>query len=379
MENNNENPPLNKYEQEQIDRIKRRVKYIQEQTAELEKSTVIKDWLKNYRFDGGPDFCKSYAAEKFNWLEWGQLYAEQIEKKELKWLTDAEHHLKIIQQKKLFDMQCLWRAEKIKIKEVDICFDFKVWEHDVFNCPFLEPITEEDVQLYMLYLQDVNCDVGTRLGFMEEWQDYDEIKEAYNTDNETGNFPEWYDFYNGRRGTGVYMQLPDVRGNKEDFYRDIWFAAKEEKQKQENKPPYVPDTRPFLSVHDKEQIKFFVTTFEDKETQRLFNAYTKEMRHIRSGAKESIDEMVDLLMEADEYVPMQAHYNWFEALEICVKNYKCKKISEALPEAYSQYRMNIDNGIAFPAEKRYQDVRKVWADSIIQGRVLNGEPADFNF
>ena len=49
----------------------------------------------------------------------------------------------------------------------------------------------------MLTLQDVNCDVNTRLGFMEEWQDYDEIKEAYNTDNKTGNFPEWYDFYNG--------------------------------------------------------------------------------------------------------------------------------------------------------------------------------------
>ena len=35
--------------------------------------------------------------------------------------------------------------------------------------------------------------------------------------------------------------------------------------------------------------------------------------------KESINEMVGLLMETDEYVPIQATYNWFEALEICIK------------------------------------------------------------
>ena len=60
--------------------------------------------------------------------------------------------LKEILQKKLFDMQCLWRAEKIIIPEINVSSDFRYWEANIFNCPFIEPVTENEIEIILKHL-----------------------------------------------------------------------------------------------------------------------------------------------------------------------------------------------------------------------------------
>jgi len=37
------------------------------------------------------------------------MYVRMMEANELQWMMEARQHLEVIQQKKLFDAQCLWR------------------------------------------------------------------------------------------------------------------------------------------------------------------------------------------------------------------------------------------------------------------------------
>jgi hypothetical protein len=310
------------------------------------------------------------------WMQYGTRYADNIEFDGVKWVYSAFEHLQTIQQKKLFDVQCLWRAEKLIIKEVEICVDFRLWENNILNCPFIEPVSIEDIELYQQYLHQENKEP---LGWMESWQEYKEIKEAYNTNNENRNFPEWYDFHNGRTGKGVLMTLPDIRGEKEEFYIElsrqkhrVENAAKNEEWERTR------DKRQWLQSYDAKHMEWFVNTFENKESQRLYKAYQWNDRN--DGKKEILEEDLALLFSTDEPVPISAHYDWTEAVKIAAEKYRTKKIIEAIPEAWEQYMINIQTGIAFePNSHSFQNIKEMVMGYILEGRVLNGEPADLNF
>lgn len=351
---------------------------------EMKENMAMQEYLKKYSELSVSSFIDFYAFHKGLWLQYGKQYVESQENESIKWVTEAAKHLCIIQQKKLFDAQCLWRAEKLEIKEVEICYDFQVWEDDILNCPFLEPISEDDVTLYTQYLLSENVDIEDNYYKMgEQWQDHKEIIEAYNTNNENRNFPEWYDFYNGRRGTGVYMTLPDLRCDKEAFYMNIARSQNRKEheannptaQKQANEPIAV------LNYFDKYHRDWFVSTFENKEVKEYYKAFEWSARN--DELKENLEfNALNILYSANEPVPIEANSNWAKALKKAAEKYTLKKIAEALPEAWEQYMMNVEMKIAFPEDKKtesYKSIRKMFADCILKGRVLNGEPEDFNF
>ena len=214
-------------------------------------------------FQGGKDkvedFVRRYAQLKTQWLEWGPRYTEWQENEDLNWVNDAFERLKEIQQKKLFDLQCHWRAEQIEIAEIECAEEFLFWEHHVLNCPFLEPVEMEEVELYQQYLSSNNFEFEQ--GWLDRWQDYNQIKLAEKTGNANRNFPDWYDFHNGRTGKGIYLTLPDIRGEKEEFYLSIWredFHKEADKKKLEREQDPTFDKRPSLSYHKNGFIKWFV-------------------------------------------------------------------------------------------------------------------------
>ncbi len=69
---------------------------------------------------------------------YGKRYANNEEQHGIKWVSKVSDHLQYIQQKKLFDAQCLWRAEQLDIPDIQICYDFMIWEKDILNCPFID-------------------------------------------------------------------------------------------------------------------------------------------------------------------------------------------------------------------------------------------------
>ncbi len=345
---------------------------------ELKNSEAVQKYLEGFNSISSTHFMENYVRQKYYWHLNPELNARNNEAEQLKWIESAFGHLEMILQKKLFDAQCLWRAEKVKFKEISICEDFIVWENDVFNCPFIEPVNEDDIAMYSQYLQQNNADPD--FCSYGEWQDYPEIKEAYETNNGNRDFPEWYDFHNGRTGAGALMTLPDIRGEKEKFYYEIHFANKQELEKEqiaEAERKY--DSRPWLEYPDEDFIKWFVTTYENKQVQKVYEEYAWANRN--ADKKEDVMFEFNDLINADEPVPIEAHYDWYEGLKKTQNSYRCKKIAEALPMALEQYQMNIQMGIAFPAEKKsfHNQVREIWLGNILSGRKLNGEPEDLNF
>jgi hypothetical protein len=338
---------------------------------ELQHSEAVQNYLSGFNDVFANAFVDHYLEKKVHWCTNPELNAAINEETDLRWITAAFAHFEVILQKKLFDIQCLWRAEKIILKEVEITGDFDIWENNVFNCPFIEPVNEADIEMYTQYLQQNINEVKVDAYF--EWQYYLEIKEAYNTDDAEIDFPGWYDFHNGRTGNGTLMLLPDIRGDKEQFYVDLHFdihriAAKLAK---------TSDKRPGMDFTDDDLIKWFVNTFEDKNVQRAYNNYSRLYKD--DDMREKLELMTDELLLADEFVSIEAHYDWYEALENALNRYRCKKIAEAMPIALEQYQMNIEMGISF-SEKRKRDFpRDAWMEQILNGRRLNGEPEDLNF
>ncbi|XZF14618.1 hypothetical protein ACTHGU_00625 [Chitinophagaceae bacterium MMS25-I14] len=348
---------------------------------ELDTSERYKSYFGQFLPGSVKDFINSYAQNKAMWWQYGPFNISMNEREDMQWINAAANHLEIIQQKKLFDAQCLWRAEKVTYPGIELCFDFKVWEQNVLHCPFLEPVKQDDIALYIQYLQQDNIDF--QLGWLEEWQDYEEIKEAFETDNASRNVPEWYEFHNSRTGTGVYLSLPDIRGEKENFYVDITRAHAAVQNKERNEAWEANrDKRPYLSTIDKEQLEHFINTFEDKQTQEYYKAYKRSSRN--SEEEEVLMEMVSLLLSAEEPVAIGAHYDFREALVKATERFKARKIAEYLPFAYNEYLLNQSMNLGAPKEKLqaaddYSSIRKTWYGNIIKGRILNGEPGDLNF
>jgi hypothetical protein len=344
----------------------------------MRNNEQLQEELKEYHEPSAEEFMKDYARNKVQVLKNGPGLRLWLEKCDLEWLNAAMEGLEQIQQKKLFDLQCLWRAEKIDLPGVDVCAQFSYWQHHIFNCPFLDAVTGDEVELYKQYLESNNYE--RKLGFMEQWQDYEEIKESYNSENANRNVPEWYDFNNGRTGKSVYLSLPDIRGEKEAFYWSIWrkefHARVAEKELQSPSPVF--DKRRYLVGND-DNIKWFAETFDTAETRKHMKNF--KSLSVRNEQYKDAGEIANDLSVNAEVWPIQGWYNWYEGLQKCLHSYKVKKTADALPAAFDQYCIQIDLQIAFSDDdaERGQENLDMNRKCILRGRFLNGEPEDFNF
>ena len=138
--------------------------------------------------------------------------------------------------------------------------------------------------------------------------------------------------------------------------------------------------RPHLNFYRQENTDWFVETFEDKLTKQYYKAYRWNTRN--NNDEEDLDTLMQLLLGADEFVPIEAHYNWKEALKKAGEKYRAKKISEAMPEALEQYELHVSMNIAFPEKENIfslRPARDAILKEILKGRQLNGELEDLNF
>ncbi len=345
----------------------------------------FKSYFEAFEADSVDDFIHDYARQKKRWLTWGQFSIDQNEKAETQWMEEAARHLKFTLQKKLFDAQCLWRAEQATYEGVKICFDFKRWGENILHCPFLEPITEEEMRLYQQYLRSNNPELKSRLwdGWQDgDWQDYREIKAAHYTDNAKGNFPEWYDFHNGRTGAGVLMALPDLRGEKEDFYIKLAYDTLERPADDAHFAEWerTRDKRPEINSYDQKQIRHFVITFEDARTRALYEGFT--YNHRNSEDRSNLEGIIRLLLDADEPIPTEKHADFRDALREAEHRYRLRKIAEHLPLAYEEYLLNQSLGLHSVDKERVEFYARLFQtpyNRILTGRRLAGEPEDLNF
>lgn len=381
---NNEDEHLDKYTK---DKVEQGINDLLEEKElkikwrkEISENQSMQEFFLGYNESSVESFISNYIIKKYQAFKWEDYYSKRAEERRDKWINLAHEHLKFILHKKLFDLQCLWRAEQITLEGVEICFEFECWRDDIINCPFIEPLTKQDIELYQSFLHQNDDYYGFDIYVA---QDYDEFKEEYTStdDNQDCSMPEWYEFHNSRTGNGSLLLLPDIRGEKEAFYMDINRQKKAENRKTDIAvtPSQPIDQRPILSSYDEKDFMFFVETFEDRATQIKIRNYNED-RKSSNGQDIEYDMLIYNMIEENEYIPIEAHYDFREALKKAYTKFKNKNIAEHLPMAHEQYLFNKKMGFLVDSEKRdYDEIKEKYRNAILTGRELNGEPRNFDF
>jgi hypothetical protein len=367
---------LPNYFRENINQEIKTGEVIQNICRDLKNNPLYKDFFSKFDPDSIDDFIENYSFRKAKYLHYGTMISRNEESSFLRSEVEADERIWEIQRKKLFDLECKWRAELIKIPEIELTLDFEYWVKNIENCPFLEPIADEEIDIYINYLLSDDF-IDFRLEYL--WMGYREIKETL---KEEGNPPPWYEYYDLHKGTGGLLYLPDIRGEKEEYYTNIWntFIRNRNKNNLKNLIT-VKGSLPYLHSYDLSVVEEFIRKYEDEKLLDYFLLYEKQLNFFNN----EIDHALNILKDANEEIPIESHYNWKAAIILAARKYEQKSITEACKRAYNRYKSRINAGISQEQHESTSSIKwirewsKNYRSRIIQARKFLGEPEDLNF
>lgn len=370
---------------------------------DLRTNPRYQDFYKNYAPESIENFILYYASSKYSLYQNKMIYYENADYERSKFLLEAERFLTVILHKKLFNLQCLWRAEMIDLPMIEYTRDFEYFIDNIWDCPYIEPITEEELDLAIRFLleeQDFTYPDFT------EWQDYncfkvwdtqdDEDDEERDTTFEKLKYydypvpiPDFYTYYDNYFKTSHLFNLPDKRWAKEKYYFDAirdenarLHAIEQAKQKDEPPPPpaYTPSLYGYGS--DKED---FIASCEDETTKELF---AMSNNHVSLNDFSEWSESLKFLLELrnkGETFALVPHTDWHDAIIATAAQIRRKKTAEMLPYAYQTYMLEFEDEdiptlmarrlarFKFDDTDRRNRFRKSWRADMDQGRALRGE------
>jgi hypothetical protein len=369
------------------DEIEKKIyfKKLEEQFCEeIKKSLVAHEFFQNYSESSVEHFVKSYAVRKAHLVQCYEFYANAYHEKEISELDfqkKAEDMLSLILQKKLFNIQLLWRAGQIDIDEISMSYDFQFWEDYILSCPFISPIEQNEIDLMKEYLLlfDENDEVENDYS---HWQNYNTLTKK-DSDGLMDQMPVWYEYYDSRMGTGSLLLLPDYKGIKEDFYLDLCHKDYQKK----NPPKSYSAPAPYLVGFTQDYIDFAKLYETDKYFIALFKYYNYyEEKESRDPNYDDVNEAIQFLFTADRPIYCHSHLTWDKAIMTAAKEYKNIKITESLDFVFEEYLMMKDLG--FSKDKSLQEIKEeynkdeivgYYRKNILEGKRLNGEAEDFNY
>ena len=387
--------------QQEINNTMKRERMIKTITEELTNGKKYKKYFEKYNPISVKSFIESYARRKAGWLEWGPNHLQREINEKLKYKEIASSLIWEIQQKKLFNLQCHWRAKEIELPGIEVSWDFLKWEQKIKTCPYIEPITQQEFDLYKSYM---TSDSYAPRHFMSAWQAYDFYRTEYlNGEGESMMpTPAWYIYYDTMMGTGNLFMLPNHKGEQEQFYLGLVKKAEDEKAKKSKKKKTAKDQLPAIIkainpnfdgkppiIPDFKTKEEFIKKFEDKTLLKYFRAMEKEDDNwMEEQALDDCLELFSFEMEDDHKdIVFKNPDDLKESLFRAAADFELRRINDHLDIAYEEYRMKIDNGISFEesndlmefADNAFNSIIKFIKDQILQGRELNGEPRDFNY
>lgn len=337
-------------------------------------------------------FLDSYARLLDDLHRNGPRYEENMEYLLHQHDKVARKHLWDIQRKKLFNLECQWRAEQVQVPGARLTADFEDWHEHIEQCRVVPPISPDELALYDAFLAQLTDpdDLRDRNEWTRWWfiRRYPDVEDIETEDDLEQMLPEWSHFYDLHRGTGHLRHLPDVRGDKEHRYVQAGFRAREQ---EDPSPPYVPDPRPRLALYGPEFDDFvreLLRRFEPAATLRHFEA------KLYLDETDATEDRLDLPLALERLhnaglqpVPIRAHADWRAAVIEAANLHYLAQLRAALPRAYEDYCQRETLGIshARPRErKRYlkegPHVRfEALAEQVVKGRAALGEPEDLDF
>ncbi|GAA4009598.1 hypothetical protein GCM10022408_22140 [Hymenobacter fastidiosus] len=367
---------------------------------------VAADVLQNARYDEffapyqprfRESFAHHYVLARQAWISVGQANEDQPNRRLLIHAKDAYVALWAIQQKKLFDLQCRWRAEELTdVPGVVISDDFGTLSAAIENCAPLPAITAEEFALYLEWVRqaDYARDLDDRNDGCFVWQNHRFIREALAPDAPPliarvqpvlkKTVSDWYRFHNARTGHDRLLYLPDHRGAKEERYWNAWREQQREQEAIARAVGTAPDPRPlYLPPEEQEALATeFARHFESARLNRWRE--TKELLRPRQTEEDRrMDLMANFLLSNPEPVPVAAAADWREATRQAYYAYCHRQLLEQLPVVYDEYLQRQSWGITQPNRLDWElskyDLARYYRGWLLAGRARLGEPEDFNF
>jgi hypothetical protein len=328
-------------------------------THDLETNERYQNFFKNYKSRDVEQFIKEYASHKAELYEKRNELESSLEFSQIEYLLDAEKFINVILQKKLFNLQCLWIAGNIDLPFIEYSGDFGYFESNIRQCPFIEPITEEELALGIRYLQEEDDETDPH---DTNWQEYCRFKAwdlaADEDDDDDADellekidysiyceeeMPQFYNYYDTHFKTGYLFNLPPNRLYREHAY----LMAVREKNHREyieaSKDKPADPEKDLQYLHYYYQKDVFVENTEDPITKKLNNA-----KYVFRSSKFDFDEpcnnYIDFLLrlrKSGETIAFEPHEDWHESLRLTVARTKQRKIAEMLPYAYQTYLLEF--------------------------------------
>jgi hypothetical protein len=214
-----------------------------------------------------------------------------------------------------------------------------------------------------------------------------------NTDDEAG-LPEWFYFHNTHTNASMYFALPDLRGEKEILYRNLWRKEQDEIREQkfqtgELKRPGPADERPQLTSYQFEHIEEFVKKFEDPATQKKFYGYESYSSSISRDSEGDSDyyneqalEIIHKIINLGQVISVEPNADIRIAIMDAWAKFERGQTISCLPSAYQDYRFRVESKIPFETEslaEHSSDLAKSVEEQVLRGRELNGEPRNLDF
>jgi len=353
---------------------------IESQTKlDLRTNPRYKNFFEKYSAQSVERFIDYYAREKASCLCFGDMYVEEEDNLRQRFIDIAKERLWDIQQKKLFNLQCQWRAEQVELPGIELSMDFGFADDKIELCPFIPPITEQELEMYKQFLVDADDPLSE---YILGWQHYDWWKHEMQKDSENDSYPEWYHFYDVRFGTQGLINLPDIRGDKEHFYYHL--AIKDElERRQKTLPSLLPhDPRPELRPYDQKTIDTFVHLFEPPHIVKYYTADNKIFSKTRRYLGEDLADALQVIYNYKARVPVEAYHDWREGLYFAWQDFERQQIIASLDKVYQEYCHEYQQKQNITGLQNYlktMESRQYEMRLILRGRVLNGEPEDLSF
>lgn len=353
---------------------------------ELRTNPLFRSFFAQFNPASVDSFIRSYARRKAIYLTRGPQYLDQKEQTSLRHKMLAEEALWAIQQKKLFNLQCQWRAEVIKLKGVLHSTQFSLLSSNIQYCPYISPVSRAEVDLYISYLKS---GTASHMYSFDNWQDYEAFRAEFHSgsddadDNAPEHMPSWYRFYDEHMGTSSLLWLPDYRGEKENRYRSL--ARQRQLETVRNRQnAKMDDSRPFLSIFDTQVVESFVKRFENGKLLRYCRAVEEFQQQLDQEME--VDEALNILRNAGRTVQVYSNPDWKNAIIDAARNFELEQVATLLPAVHQEYIIRIENGINFPqsiADKKREEhafqVCEIARMQILEGRRTLGEPEDLCF
>ncbi len=341
-------------------------------TEVLDDANALR-WLSKFDAETVKPFLTSYYFFRTCWINFGEVHLQSKEKYVTAHLEEAETALEMILQKKLFDLQCQWRAEVLQLPGVTHSMQFIKLGFDVQHVEFVPPITAEEFEILKGWLQ--NPDAGIDAPSDEGWQDYNKFAIDRQA-QKASDFPAFFKYVDAQLGrTSLWDTLENIRGGKEFHYFD-------ERMQQDLAAAAAESATRLPSLFERDTyLSEFANVFED----RITNDRRIAMEQSAEVSERSLMDALNLLKETKTPIPIEANDDWRQAVIATASKLQRERLLNALDVAWENYQFRQQNHIALserepsPIDRLRLKQHETYGTYILEGREILGEPKDFNF